>query len=49
MVGVFVIEKPRKGGGSRRGRGFPGGFCLERIGEFGGGGNFFFRGETSTK
>ena len=46
--GRFLIQNPRRGGVSRRGRGRG---CLRRIGDLGGeGANFFFFGaEMSTK
>ena len=42
----FFIEKPRRGGASRTGGAEGPGGCLQRIGEFGGGGGakYFFGG-----
>ena len=44
----LLIENPRMGGVSRGGAEGPGG-CLQRIGEFLGGGPFFWGAEMSTK
>ena len=41
--GRFLLKIPGGGGGSRRGRGFPGGL-FGAIGEFGGGSKYFFSG-----
>ena len=48
--GVVFFENPRRGGSPAWGGAEGPGGCLQRIGEFGGGGlNFFFGAEMSTK
>ena len=45
---VFLLKIPQGGGGFQEGEGQGG--CVQRMGEFRGGGlNIFFRGRTSTK